>query len=73
MCMSSMLWANIDRAYYILEERDSEAIGFGDRHFYDEVGRSIDQRQILPMVHLPELKDEALSVYLLWTEKHGIG
>ena len=73
MCMSSMLWANIDRAYYILEEKDSEAIGFGDRHFYHEVGRPIDQRQILRMVQLPELKDEAMSVYRLWTEKHGSG
>jgi guanine deaminase len=73
MCMSSMLWANIDRAYYILEERDSEAIGFGDRHLYDEVGRPIDERQILPMVQLPELKDEAMAVYRLWTKKHGTG
>jgi tRNA(Arg) A34 adenosine deaminase TadA len=73
MCLSSMLWANIDRAYYILEEKDSEAIGFGDRHFYDEVGRPIDHRQILRMVQLPELKDEAMSVYRLWTEKHGSG
>lgn len=73
MCMSSMLWASIDRAYYILEEKDFEAIGFGDRHFYDEVGRPIDHRQILPMVQLPELKDEAMSVYQLWTEKRGSG
>ena len=73
MCMSSMLWANIDRAYYILEEKDSEAIGFGDRHFYDEVGRPIEDRQIIPMMQLPELKDEAMSVYRLWTAKHGGG
>ena len=73
MCMSSMLWANIDRAYYILEEKDSEAIGFGDRHFYDEVRRPIDQRQILPMVQLPELKDDAMVVYRLWTGKHRNG
>ena len=73
MCMSSMLWANIDRAYYILEEKDSEAIGFGDRHFYDEVGRPIEDRQIIRMMQLPELKDEAISVYRLWTAKQGGG
>lgn len=66
MCMSSMLWAGIDRAFYILEEKDSEAIGFGDRQFYEEVARPIDRRQIIPMVHLPALKDEAMSVYRLW-------
>jgi guanine deaminase len=71
MCMSSMLWAHIDRAYYILEEKDSETIGFGDRHFYDEVGRPIDKRQILPMTCLPKLKDDAMSVYSQWTAKHG--
>src|SRR5438874_346376 len=30
MCMASMLWARLDRAYFILEEKDSEAIGLGD-------------------------------------------
>ena len=71
MCMSSMLWAHIDRAYYILEEKDSEAIGFGDRHFYNEVGRPIDRRQIIPMVHLPALKSEAMSVYRLWFSRNA--
>jgi guanine deaminase len=73
MCMSSMLWANIDRVYYILEEKDSDAIGFGDRHFYDEVGRPLEGRQIIPMIRLPELEDEAMSVYHLWTAKHRSG
>jgi tRNA(Arg) A34 adenosine deaminase TadA len=68
-----MLWANIDRVYYILEEKDSDAIGFGDRHFYDEVGRPLEGRQIIPMIRLPELEDEAMSVYRLRTAKHGSG
>jgi tRNA(Arg) A34 adenosine deaminase TadA len=69
MCMSSMLWAHIDRAYYILEEKDSEAIGLGDRDFYDEVARPLGERRIIPMVHLPALKAEAWAVYKAWHEK----
>ena len=69
MCLSSMLWAHIDRAYYILEEKESEAIGLGDRDFYDEVGRPLDQRKIIPMGHLPALRDKAWAVYKAWDEK----
>jgi guanine deaminase len=69
MCMSSMLWARIDRAYHILEEKDSEAIGLGDRDFYDEVGRPFDQHRILPLTRLPALRDEAWAVMKDWHEK----
>ena len=73
MCMSSMLWQTSIGPTTFSRRRISEAIGFGDRHFYDEVGRPIDQRQILPMVQLPELKDDAMVVYRLWTGKHRNG
>ena len=69
MCMSSMLWARIDRAYYTLLEEDSQSIGLGDRHFYDEVGRPHQARRIMPMIHLPDLRGEALAVYELWKAK----
>lgn len=71
MCMSSMLWANISRAYYILPEKESIAIGFGDRHFYDEVSRPIDRREIIPMVHLPNLESEALAICQAWLANHA--
>ena len=51
--------------------KDSEVIGFGDRHFYDEVGRPIGDRKIIPMVHLPDLTEDAMAVYRDWTDKHG--
>ena len=69
MCMASMLWARIDRAYYILTEKDSEAIGLGDRHLYEEVSRPLGDRRILPMIHLPALREEALAVYETWNAK----
>jgi guanine deaminase len=71
MCLGSMLWARIDRAYYTLLEKDSEAIDLGDRHFYDEVGRPLEERRIIPMVHLPDLREDALAVYEEWKSKPG--
>jgi tRNA(Arg) A34 adenosine deaminase TadA len=69
MCMSASLWARIHRIYYALAEKDSAAIGLGDRHFYEEVGRPLNERQIIPMINLPGLNDEAFAVYRLWSDK----
>jgi guanine deaminase len=69
MCASSMLWARIDRAYYVLSMEDSRAIGLGDEPFYEELARPLDQRQIIPMIQQPELRQQARAVFQLWTEK----
>ena len=69
MCMSSMLWARVDRAYYVLSMDDSRAIGLGDEPFYEELARPLDQRQIIPMIQEPELREEARTVYELWAKK----
>jgi tRNA(Arg) A34 adenosine deaminase TadA len=55
MCMSSMLWARIDRTYYVLSMDDSRAIGLGDEPFYEELARPLDQRRIVPMIQEAEL------------------
>src|SRR5271156_4209624 len=59
MCMSSMLWGRIDRAYYALSMEDSRSIGLDDDHFYAELSRPLEQRRIIPMIHNAELADEA--------------
>ena len=69
MCMSSMLWARVSRAYYVLSMNDSRAIGLGDEPFYAELSRPLEQRQIIPMIHEPELAGEARAVYGVWTAK----
>ena len=35
MCMSAILWANIDKVYYGCNIIDTENIGFRDKKFYD--------------------------------------
>src|ERR1700751_3179302 len=69
MCMSSMLWARVDRAYYVLSMEDSRAIGLGDEPFYEELARPLDQRQIVPMIQEPELREQARAVYEKWAKK----
>ena len=69
MCMSSMLWARVDRAYYVLSMDDSRAIGLGDEPFYEELARPLDQRQIVSMIQEPELREQARAVYELWAKK----
>jgi guanine deaminase len=69
MCMSSMLWAKIDRAYYALSMDDSSDIGLGDVSFYEELARPLENRQIIPMVQNRELAGEARAVYEAWVSK----
>jgi guanine deaminase len=69
MCMSSMLWGRVDRAYYVLSMDDSRAIGLGDDDFYEELARPLGQRQIIPMIQNTELHADALAVYKVWADK----
>jgi guanine deaminase len=69
MCMSSMLWARLDRAYYALSMDDSRDIGLGDEPFYEELARPLQSRQIIPMVQNRELAVEARAVYEAWVSK----
>jgi guanine deaminase len=71
MCMSSMLWARIQRAYYVLSMDDSRAIGLGDEQFYEELARPLDRRQIIPMLQQRELLEEARAVYQMWAANPG--
>jgi len=69
MCMSSMLWARLDRAYYALSMDDSREIGLGDEPFYEELARPLDDRKIIPMVQNREFADEARAIYEAWGSK----
>lgn len=35
MCMSAIMWANIDKVYYASTRKDAEHIGFRDNSMYD--------------------------------------
>jgi tRNA(Arg) A34 adenosine deaminase TadA len=67
--MGSILWARIDKVYYALSPQASSEIGLGDQHLYAEMARPLDERQIVPMINLPDLDKEAIAVYREWLAK----
>ena len=68
MCLASMLWAKIDRLYYVLKPEDAAEIGFDDRHVYEEVAKPVDIRK-LPAIEMRQLHGEARAVYDLWKNR----
>jgi guanine deaminase len=66
MCLASIYWARLDKAYFANDRDDAARIGFDDSFLYDEVAKPIDQRS-LPLIHLPS--DEAGSIFQEWQNK----
>ncbi len=66
MCLAAILWARIDRVYYGNTRSDAAAIGFDDEHFYREVTRPLNERE-LPAERL--LADEARAVFTEWVAR----
>lgn len=67
MCMASALWSKIDRVHYLVGMRASAAIGLGDAHLYEELGRPLEARRITPVTKLAILQTEAIDTLSLWS------
>jgi len=63
MCFGAIYWARLDHVYYANTRQDAAAIGFDDKHIYDEISAPIDQHSI-PFTHLPST--EARDVFAQW-------
>lgn len=66
MCLSSALWARVDRIVYANDRFQAANIGFDDALIYEQVALPPDQR-IIPCDHRPNL--QALAVFQDWDEK----
>lgn len=42
MCLSSALWARIERVYFAADRHDAASAGFDDAAFYDYIERHVD-------------------------------
>jgi guanine deaminase len=51
MCLSSSLWARVDRVFYATTRRDAERAGFDDAAFYDEL-RMRPAGKVMPLRRL---------------------
>lgn len=63
MCLAAVMWARLDTVFYAGTRGDAAAAGFDDSHFYEQVCRPMDARQ-LPMKQL--LGEDALAAFRLW-------
>lgn len=66
MCLGAMYWARPAAIFMAATREDAAAAGFDDEHFYVELGKPNEQRQ-LKMESL--LREEAQAVFRHWVEK----
>ena len=70
MCLAAMYWAGITTLYYGCSIVDSNAYGFNDQYYYQQLAlpreaRSIQSSQIL--------RDEALNAFNIFKERQSHG
>jgi tRNA(Arg) A34 adenosine deaminase TadA len=65
MCLAAIYWARIPRVYYACNRDDAAEAGFDDAHFYEELNRPIDEREV-EFVAL--LREEGLVAMREWSE-----
>lgn len=66
MCLSAIYWARIEKIYYANTREDAANIFFSDDFIYNEVSKSLEDREI-PIKQL--LRDQALEVFNEWHTK----
>lgn len=68
MCLGAIYWARPQKVFYALHREDAAKIGFDDQYIYDELGKTMDMRQI----NFQNIsRDEALPVFEAWSQKEG--
>lgn len=66
LCLAAVYWARMERIYYAADRDDAAAVGFDDRHFYEELVKEPADRSI-PVVQF--LRDEACAAMQAWFAK----
>ena len=66
MCLGAIYWSRPSEIFFAATQVDAAGVGFDDEHFYRELGKPNDERQ-LPMVNL--LRHEAQKVFADWAAK----
>ncbi len=66
MCLGAIYWARPKKVYFACTREDAANAGFDDDFIYEELEKSVEQRQ-LPIANL--MREEAMKVFARWTEK----
>lgn len=68
MCLGAIYWARLDRLVYANSRDDAAAIGFDDRHIYEQLAKALDD-QAIPVTRL--LAEEAKATFDAWQRMDG--
>ena len=68
MCLSAIIWANIDKVYYGCNLKDAEKIGFRDDFIYDFI-KNEKNSDILSLIPLD--REDCLSLYEEYSRTEG--
>jgi guanine deaminase len=63
MCLAAILWARLDALYFACTAADAAAAGFDDSHFYEQVAKPFEQRE-LPATNL--MRAEGATSFDAW-------
>jgi tRNA(Arg) A34 adenosine deaminase TadA len=66
MCLGAIYWARPAKVFFAATREDARDAGFDDRFIYDEMEKSVGERQ-LEIVGL--MREEALQVFKNWANK----
>ncbi len=66
MCLGAIYWAHLDCIFYANNRKDAGEIDFDDDFIYKELDKPMSERST-PII--PMLRDEALPVFRMWSEK----
>jgi len=68
MCLTAILWARLDALFFASTAKDAAKAGFDDSHFYEQVAKPFDQRE-LPTVNF--MRQEGWESFATWCDTPG--
>ena len=67
MCLSAIIWSNIEKVYYANTKEDAAAIGFRDDYIYDFIKNNMEAKFILDLESMN--REEAIKVFEEYNNK----
>jgi len=67
MCLGAILWARIEKVYYVSTKEDARDAGFDDSHFYDILQGKVKNTKLTQIEH-----QDSKKLFGLWKKKSDI-
>lgn len=68
MCITSAMWAHIEKIFYAATREDAADIGFDDSNFYNALQMTVDTN-VIPVEHMADLRQRAQQIMMPWKER----